>query len=294
MEQTTTTRQPAQTPAVQNPHAVAIAKMRDMLSNEGVKKQFTNALGEASAPFIASIMEIYSGDSTLIQCDPKLVIQEALKAAILKLPIIKSLGFAYVVPFKKNNIPVPQMQIGYKGYIQLAMRTGQYKTINADVVFEGELQMVDKLSGQIAFQGEKKSDKVVGFFAYFELLNGFSKTLYMTTEQITEHAKRYSKSYNSPNSIWKSDFKGMALKTPLRSLLSHYGYLSVEMMNAIEKDDDTTLEEDRNETVNQKGNKKNINADDVNFEEVGNAAIEETPEPLSSLGTETKIEGPEY
>jgi recombination protein RecT len=250
-------------------------KMSLVLASESIKRKFMDALGSESATgsFIASLTDLYASDSYLAQCDCNLVILEALKAAALKLPVIKSLGFAYIVPYKKNNVQIPQMQIGYKGYIQMAMRTGQYRTINADMVYEGELQKVNKLSGEINFQGEKTSDEVIGYFAYLELLNGYSKTLYMTKEAVIKHAKKYSKSYSNASSPWQTEFDAMALKTLTRNLLSHWGYLSIEMMNAIANDNDDNLEDDRNKDVNAKGNKKNLDADDVDYEDVINKQV---------------------
>ena len=163
--------------------------LKNMLNAPSVMEQFNNALAKSAPTFVASVIDLYNGDTNLQQCEPKAVVMEALKAAVLKLPINKALGYAFIIPFnnsvkddKGNWVKkmVPTFQMGYKGYIQLAMRTGQYRTINADVVYEGELRKANKLTGEIAFDGEKKSDKVVGYFCYFELLNGFSKTLYMT------------------------------------------------------------------------------------------------------------------
>ena len=127
------------------------------------------------------------------------MVAQALKAAVLKLPITKALGFAYIVVFNNSvkqpdgswmKVPTPTFMPGYRGYIQLAMRTGQYRTMNTDIVYEGEVQKVNKLAGEINFDGKKLSDKIVGYFAYFETLNGFSKTLYMTVEQMATHAKK--------------------------------------------------------------------------------------------------------
>ena len=242
-----------------------------MLSAPSVMKQFENALGKSANAFLASIIDLYNGDVNLQECEPAEVVKEALKAAILKLPINKSLGFAYIIPFN-NSIKVngawtkkktPTFQLGYKGYIQLAMRTGQYRTINADVVYEGELQKVSKLTGEISFEGEKSSDKIIGYFCYFELLNGFSKTLYLTVENIANHAKKYSKGLDKDIPVetliklanlpfnpedkkvgWMGNFHGMAIKTVIRLLLSKYGYLSIEMQEAISHDEEATPSED--------------------------------------------------
>lgn len=129
-----------------------------------------------------------------------------------------------------------------KGYIQLCMRTGAYRYINADVVYEGELVKHDKLTGEIEIDPEqRKSDKKIGYFAFIETLNGFRKTLYMSVEEVTKHAQQYSKSFGSKNSVWATDFDAMALKTCLRLLLSKYGIMSVEMQRAYIEDSSDTV-----------------------------------------------------
>lgn len=175
---------------------------------------------------------------------------EALKAATLRLPINKNLGFAYIVPYRNKGKAEPQMQIGYKGLIQLAMRTGEYRYLNADVVYEGELKSYDKLTGHMDLNGERKGDKVVGYFAYLELLNGFSKTVYWTKEQVIEHAKRFSKSYSSQYSPWQTDFDSMALKTVLRNLITKWGIMSVEMVQAVDRDIEADAQREINEYAN--------------------------------------------
>lgn len=225
------------------------ALMQQYLNVNSVQETIQKSLGEQSGAFSASLLELYSSDKYLKECSPNAVIQEAMKAVALKLPIVKALGFAYIVAFKK----VPTLQIGYKGYIQLALRTGQYRIVNADVVYEGEFIGNNKLTGEIDITGEKTSDKIVGYFAHMEYKNGFSKTLYWTVEGVKLHAKKYSKTY--PNGAWKDDFDKMAVKTVLRNLLSHYGYLSVEMINAFSSDsDDVNPEERANQEKAQNAN----------------------------------------
>lgn len=250
-----------------NVPAKPVEKLKSIMEAPSVKEQFKNVLAENTGPFIASIIDLYNGDTYLQNCDPKQVVMEALKAATLKLPVNKSLGFTYIVPFKNKNGYQAQCQIGYKGYIQLALRTGQYRVINADIVYEGELPVDshNKLTGEIKFTGEKKSDKVLGYFAHIELLNGFSKTLYMTKEQVLAHAKKYSKSYSQDYSPWKVEFNAMAIKTVLRNLLSHYGYLSVEMISAMDSDSADTDERDR--TIKEQANSEAI-SEEVPFEMV--------------------------
>lgn len=124
--------------------------------------------------------------------------------------------------------------------IQLCMRTGEYKYINADVVYEGEYQGTDKLTGAVDLNGEKISDEIVGYFAYIETINGFKKTLYWSKEKVTAHAKKFSKSFNSKNSVWGSNFDAMALKTVLRNLISKYGIMSIEMCSALSAEQSDT------------------------------------------------------
>jgi len=244
-----------------------LAKLKAMLDAPSVQEQFQNALAENKNQFIASIIDLYNGDKSLQECKPAAIIQECLKAAVLDLPINKALGFAYVVVYKNSvkvkdpetgretwvKVPTPTFIPGYKGYIQLAMRTGQYRTINADFVYEGELRTVNRLSGEVALDGVRKSDKIVGYFCYFVLLNGYSKTLYMSVEDMAAYAKRYAPGIKKDTTIaqliakandgivsksvgWEGNFNDMALKTVIRRLISKYGYLSIKMQSAIGHD----------------------------------------------------------
>lgn len=154
-----------------NTQITKVDQLKLVLNENSICAQIKNSLKEKAGAFRSSILDLYSGDNYLQKCEPRDVVMECLKAASLDLPIVKSLGFAYIVPY--NNRPT--FIIGYKGLIQLAQRTGQYKTINAGIVYEGEYKGYDKLSGMIDISGERISDTVVGYFAYFQLLNGFEK-----------------------------------------------------------------------------------------------------------------------
>lgn len=195
--------------------------MKDVISNEATKKLF-----------VASLIDLYSTETALQTCDPGLVLREALKAVALNLPINKQLGFAYIIPY--NNVPtfIP----GYKAYVQLCMRTGAYRYINAGPVYEGELVKADKLSGALDLSGERTGDAIIGYFAYMETLNGFSKCLYWPTKRVKEHAQKHSKSFQNGNKIWRENFDEMATKTVLKNLLSHWGVMSVEMETAFNAD----------------------------------------------------------
>jgi len=251
--------------------------LKGVLNAPSVQHQFQNALRDNKDAFVASVIDLFNSDKNLQRCDPNSLVMECLKAATMKLPINKALGFAYIVPFnlsvKKadgswDKVMTPTFMPGYKGYIQLAMRTGQYRNINADVVYKGELEKKDKLSGAITFRDTRDSDEVIGYFAHFELLNGFSKTLYIDLETMAKHAKRFAASIKADKAVtvqslmalagkdpiglgWVGGFDGMALKTVLRNLLSKYGYLSIEMQTALTSDIAADSMEDRNNAISE-------------------------------------------
>jgi len=234
----------ATTKDVQTRPATPVDRLKSIISSDSVQAQFRNCLAENSGPFVASLIDVYASDTYLQKCDPKLVVMEALKAATLKLPINKQLGFAYIIPYNKKRKDgskwvtesIPQFQTGYKGYIQLALRTGQYRYINAGALYEGHTVDRNLLTGEVTICGAQKSDKVIAYFAYMQLLNGFSKAICWTKDEVEAHAKAYSKAYDQPNGPWKTKFDGMAIKTMLRNLLSKYGIMSVEMISALSND----------------------------------------------------------
>lgn len=270
--------------------------LKSMLKAESVQEQFTNALGKHRDAFIASVIDLYTSDKQLQTCKPQDIIAQALKAASMQLPINKALGFAYIVVYNNSvkqkdengndvwvKVPTPTFIPGYKGYIQLAMRTGQYRYINADFVYEGELRTVNRLTGEVALDGERKSDKIVGYFGYIELLNGYSKTLYMSVEEMAKYAKRYAPSLGKGTSVealiklanteqsgkqvgWNGNFNDMALKTVIRRLLSKYGYLSVEMQGAVA--DDIAVNEQRNDLLAENANSVEFVDAEVQYEVV--------------------------
>lgn len=198
--------------------------VKGMLETPAFKKKFEEMLGKKAAGFISSIIAVTNSNNYLMQANPSTVIGAAAQAAMLDLPINQSLGFAYIVPYKGEA----QFQLGYKGYIQLAQRSGQYVDIGAKTVYEGELEYENRLLDKFRF-GERTSDKVIGYLAYFRLTNGFEKMLYMTLDEMQAHAKKYSKNYKGGTAKWGiADFDVMAEKTVLKRLLSKYGPLSIE------------------------------------------------------------------
>lgn len=297
---------PAPAPAKETPANM----LNDLLNNKAVRKQFDDALGSGAPTFIAAILELFNSDGKLQLCDPKAIYDEALKAAVLQLPINKALGQAFIIAYN-NTVTLPDgskrkqyeptFQIGYKGLYQLAMRTGQYRIINADVVYEGELRNKSKLTGEIDLDGDRKSDMVIGYFAYIELLNGYHKALYMSVEEVAIHAKRYSKALKGNRDVtvqslmglsklpvvadsgslgWLGNFHGMAIKTVLRNLLGKYGYLSVALQKALDSDDgDTTHGVTKTPTTDIATTTQTVDATTVEYEDVTPAPAAADVEP---------------
>ena len=198
--------------------------LKGMLEMPAYKNKFNEMLGKKAAGFMSSIIAVANNNKLLAKAEPSTVIGAAAQAAMLDLPINQSLGFAYIVPYKG----AAQFQLGYKGYIQLAQRSGQYVDIGAKTVYEGELEYENRLLDKFKF-GERTGDKVIGYLAYFRLTNGFEKMLFMELGEMIAHAKKYSKSYSGGTEKWGlAEFDVMAEKTVLKRLLSKYGPLSIE------------------------------------------------------------------
>ena len=252
-----------------------VDRLKSVLNAQSVQDQFKNALKEGAALFTTSIIDLYNTDSNLQKCQPQEVVIECLKAATLKLPINKNLGFAYVIPYDKSiKLPNggwgkethPQFQLGYRGYIQLAMRAGCYKYINSGIIYEGMTVDEDILTGAISIKGSPQSEEVIGYFAYMEMSNGFKKPLYWSKERVLNHAKKYSKSWIAKEkkfnekSAWATNFDEMSLKTLIRYLLSHYGIMSVEMIGAFTSDnaDERSPESEAAEEISLNANSETI------------------------------------
>lgn len=297
------------------PQAKNLDTLKRVLNADSVMTQFKNALSKNASTFVASLIDLYSSDSKLQLCDPNQVVKEALRAAVLHLPINKALGQAFIIPYyntvideKGNRVKKyePVFQIGYKGLYQLAMRTGKYAIINADVVYEGELQRTSKLTGEIDVEGRKMSEKVVGYFAYIQLVDGYHKALYMSVEDMAAHAKRYSKAiaYNKGVTIdtllnlaklpvnadstqvgWQGNFHAMAIKTVLRNLLGKYGYLTVSLQEGIASDTQGDTEDKIDVTVVAQSPEAFDDAD-VEYEDVTD--VQSLPQCDEQDGQETE------
>lgn len=221
--------------------------LSSFLNSDSVKNKFTEILGQKGVGFISSVLSVVNSNPQLQKADQNSVYTSALLAASLDLPINSNLGLAYIVPYKQKQPDgtykdVAQFQLGYKGFLQLAQRSGQFKTINSTDVREGEIISFDRMSGEITFNWIQDSKlrlsrKIIGYLSYFKLLNGFENSLYMTIEEIDAHAKKYSQTYKKYGTgLWKDEFDGMAKKTVTKLNLSKNAPLSIEMQRAVVSD----------------------------------------------------------
>lgn len=210
--------------------------IQSLVHNEEFVSKAQDILQDGTPQFMASVLTLANSNKLLGECDPIKLYNCCLMAAALKLPFNQNLGQAYIVPFKGE----PQLQIGWKGFIQLAQRSGQFKRINCSDVREGEIVKRDRLTGEIEFDwlddAEREKKQVIGYVAYFELLNGYQQTLYMSKAEVEAHAKKYSQTYKQGFGVWKDNFDAMARKTLIKRILNQFAPLSVDMAKAMEYD----------------------------------------------------------
>ncbi|MCX4167831.1 recombinase RecT [Enterococcus casseliflavus] len=233
-----------------------------LMNTPAMKKKFTDILHEKSDSFMGSLMTLVGGDNYLSQAEPMTIIASALKAATMDLPIDKNLGYAYVVPFNRSEKVgnkwvkhnEAQFILGYKGYIQLAQRSGQYKALNALAIYDGQLIDWNPLTEEFTFDYKAKvSDEVIGYVGFFELLNGFKKTVYWTKQEIESHRIKNAKGYDKEklSGAWVDNYDSMAIKTVLRNMLSKWGLLSVEMQAAITSDEKVFRVDENNDLIEE-------------------------------------------
>ncbi len=245
-------------------------QVKQIISSDTVKKKFTEVLGQKAPQFLASITNVVAGSTQLKKCSANSIMSAAFVAATYDLPIDSNLGFSAIVPYNESvyneqtgrydKVPRAQFQMMYKGFIQLAIRSGYYEKMNYAVVYEDELKRYNPITGEIEFvtdfsqctQREAGNEsKVVGYYAWFRLKTGFTQELFMSKAAVDNHARKYSQAYKydinnkKKSSKWTTDFEAMALKTVIKLLLSKWGILSVDMQRAIQ-DDQKVYDEDGN------------------------------------------------
>ena len=219
----------------------ALAPLKTLVAMDETQEKFREVLKERAPTFLASVVSAVSTNNALQKCDPKSVLGAAMIAATLNLPINPNIGYSYIIPYKGKG----QFQIGYKGFIQLAMRTGEYKTMHVSEVYEDELESYNPLTSQVYFtnpstwkmRDEGNTENIIGYFGYFELKNGYTKMLYKSKGEILAHANQYSQSFSRyKTGLWVDNFVAMAKKTVLKELLSRWGVMSVQVERAVTYD----------------------------------------------------------
>lgn len=227
-----------------------VLQVKRLLSQDNVKQRFTDMLGKKAQGFLVSVMNCVNNCKELQNADPQSVLMAAATAATLDLPIDQNLGRAYIIPYNQSykddkgkwqKKKVAQFQIGYKGFIELAQRTGQFRYIHATDVRKGEMTNNNRLTGELQFEwvqdeDERKKLDIVGYVSSFGLINGFTSNLYMTKKGVDAHAKKYSQSFKNNSGVWADDYESMAKKTVTKLNLNKNAPLSIQMQTAIQAD----------------------------------------------------------
>lgn len=215
------------------------------LTQEAVKNQISDVIGGKNGQrFISAVVSAVNNNPALQECTNQSILSGALLGESLNLSPSPQLGQYYLVPFNdKNKGKVAQFQLGYKGYIQLAIRSGQYKKLNVIAIKDGELIRFDPLNEEIEVrliddEEEREKAPTQGYYAMFEYVNGFKKAIYWSKSKMEAHAMKYSKGYQAKKgyTFWEKDFDGMAYKTMLRQLISKWGIMSIDMISAMDAD----------------------------------------------------------
>lgn len=266
------------------------------LATDAMKKKINEMVGgKDGQQFVTAIISAVSTNPQLAECENSSIVSAALLGQALKLSPSPQLGQYYIVPFNNSErgCKVAQFQLGYKGYIQLAIRSGQYKKINVLAIKEGELIEYDPLNEEIKVnliedEELREQAETIGYYAMFEYMNGFRKTIYWTKQKMEAHALKYSKGYKAKKgyTFWEKDFDGMAYKTMLRQLISKWGIMSVDMQTAMEKDMAVIKENGDYEYIDNNSNEIDVvsneksNEEKVEIQENVNEKKEEYEDPF--------------
>ena len=256
-----------------------LPQLKQTLNAPSVKAKFEEMLGKRSSQFMTSITSVVQNNSLLQKADVNSIVMGSAIAASMDLPLNANLGYAALVPFNSKDGCFAQLQVMVKGWTELFLRSGQCKSIICETVYEGQLVKKNKFTGEYTFDEDaKKSDKIIGFMAYFKLTNGFEKYDYMTIEEVKAHAQRFSQTYRKGTGIWRDHFEAMGQKTVLKRLLTKYAPKSIEMQQMAIFDQSIvngTIDNMENATPNYADNAKETKSVDVeDFEE---AEIVEEP-----------------
>jgi recombination protein RecT len=260
-------------------------------NSDGYKRMINNTLGnpQKAARFVTAITSAVSTNPALAECEASTIVSAGLLGEGLNLSPSPQLGQYYLVPFndKKNNRKVAQFQLGYKGYIQLAIRSGQYKKLNVLPIKEGELISFNPLEEEIEVQliedeTAREQAATIGYYAMFEYTNGFKKAMYWSKQKMESHAEKYSQGYRAHKgyTFWEKDFDAMACKTMLRQIISKWGIMSIEMQKALENDMGVISENGTVDYIDAPAEEAPIQAE----------VVDAQPTPEQPIQTETSFE----
>lgn len=208
-----------------------LSVVKSLFSQDNVKERFEELLGSKAPGFISSVLQIMQNDKYLADAKPQTILNAAATAAILDLPINQNLGFAWIVPYKGEA----QFQMGWKGFVQLALRSGHYESINVIDIQKSQFKSFDPIAEELDVDMSIEDEsEIIGYAGFIKLKNGFKKTVYWSKVKVTNHAKKYSKAFNSKFSPWQDPilFHAMARKTVLKNMISKWGIMSIEMQTA--------------------------------------------------------------
>lgn len=249
--------------------------IKNYFTQDAAQNKFKELLGSRASSFATSVLQVVASNKQLANADPQSVFNAACMAATLDLPINANLGFAYILPYNdRERGQVAQFQLGYKGFIQLAQRSGQFKTIAATPIYKGQLVSENPLTGYTFDFTKKDSDEIIGFAGYFSLINGFEKTIYLTVAELEKHGLKYSQTFKKGFGLWKDNFEAMAQKTVIKLLLSKYAPLSIDMQRAVMTDQSVIKNMDEDTVDVQYIDNKTPSIADVNYDKE-KARIEE-------------------
>lgn len=268
-----------------------LALLKNSLAADSIQKRFSEMLGKKSAGFLTSIMNVVQNNTLLQKADVNSIILAAGQAAALDLPINPNLGLAAIIPFNdsKSGKCVATFQIMRDGWMDLCLRTGQFIYIANEEVYEGELVKKNRFTGEYVFDEEaRKSDKIIGYMASFKLINGYTKTVYWTVDEVKKHAMRYSQTFKKGFGLWKENFDAMALKTVLKHLLKKYAPKSIELISAIDSDQ-ASFTKDENGNVNPHYNDE---TPEQNVDVQEEAEVKDAPAPAPKPKKEKAVVEP--
>lgn len=271
--------------------------LKSALNAPSVKAKFEEMLGKRSSQFMTSITSVVTNNTLLQKADVNSIIMGSAVAASMDLPLNPNLGYAALVPFNSKDGCFAQLQIMVKGWTELFLRSGQCQSIICETVYEGQLVKKNKFTGEYVFDEDaKKSDKIIGFMAYFKLTNGFEKYDYMTVEEVKAHAQRFSQTYRKGAGIWKDHFEAMAQKTVLKRLLTKYAPKSIEMQQMAIFDQSVikgSVDRIDEATPDYADNKDSV-IETTDFEEVESVEVDTETGEIVDAKAETPIEEDDF